>query len=84
MSWSLTFSQQAALVFVCAFCVDVVWIFYMAAARLRRPVRAALWAGVMLGLGGINAYVFTHDIVMLGFTVLGAMAGTFFALKLPQ
>lgn len=76
--------HTAIVTFVFAFFVDGCWIKYMAAARLKQPLRCSMWAGIMLLLGGVNAFIFTHDIVMLLFTVLGAMLGTYYFLKIPH
>ena len=76
--------KTAIVTFVFAFFVDGCWIKYMAAARLKRAGPCAFWAGLMLALGGVNAYIFTHSIIMLAFTVMGAMLGTYYFLKMPH
>lgn len=77
----MTFTTHCLLVFAAAFCLDGVWILYMKAARLHKPVECAFWSGLMFIFGGFNVISYTENHWYLGFAAAGAMVGTFLFMK---
>jgi len=72
------------LCFVMAFALDGIWIFYMAASRNKKAFRAACWSAAMFVPAAINVISYVNNHWMVGFSALGAAAGTFIFLKIPH
>lgn len=72
---------SAALVFLAMFCLDFVWAKYTFAMTSRQPWRAASYASVIIFLSGGAAVGYVNDPVLLIPAMVGAFAGTFFAVR---
>lgn len=73
--------MDALLVFAIALVLDFVWAGYTKAITADRPWIAAVLAGVIMWLTGTNAIHYVSDHDLLRWAVLGAMAGTFLAVR---
>lgn len=73
----MTFLAQWILVFVALFVTDILWAFYIDAVKDAIPLKSAMWAALMFGVGtiGVISYVTNPWLVLPAF--LGCFFGTY-------
>jgi hypothetical protein len=72
----------AILCFGSTLILDVVWAYYTKAIVANRPIRAASYGGVIMGLNGSAMIGVTHDPWMLIPAIAGAFIGTYIGVRL--
>jgi predicted small integral membrane protein len=69
------------LVFCSTFIADIVWARYIVAATERHTLRAAFWSAAIIALGGFNVTQYALNWHTVFPAIVGAFAGTWFALR---
>jgi hypothetical protein len=80
----MSFWLQGLLCFLMAAGLDAIWVYYMAASRNKKALRAAMWSAAMFLPAGFNVISYVGNHWFLAFSAAGAAAGTFVSLKLPH
>lgn len=60
---------------------DFIWARYIQHIQGKNPLRATLYAGLVVAIGGLTTIEYVSDHRLLLPAVLGAMAGTLIAVK---
>lgn len=76
------FGLQFFLVFLSLIAVDICWTFYIANVNAKHAVKAALWSASIMLCGAFATISYVHDKRLLTAAILGALVGTFAAVKI--